>query len=223
MRLTDCFMDVLAYVAYFLNSSMQSSYDKVRTDVQRMISDSERLSGDASISREDHDMARFAVCAWIDEAIIGSAWKDKGLWTREPLQRIYYQTSNAGELFFERLNRLGPHQQGVREIYYICLALGFMGRFCNKGDEFLLEQLKLSNLKLLTGSSMGLPAIDKGDLFPEAYPKGEVDIGKKKTRRGFPFHVFFGLGAPLLLLLVLFIIYKFVLSNIGENILGTVQ
>ena len=83
------------------------------------------------------------------------------------------KTSDAGELFFERLNAIGPHQRDVREVYYLCLSLGFTGQYCNPGDDFMLEQLRLSNLKLLTGSSMGVPSLDKESLFPDAYPTGE--------------------------------------------------
>jgi hypothetical protein len=48
--------------------------------------------------------------------------------------------------------------------------MGFMGRYGNAEDAFLLEQLKTSNLKVLTGASVGIPSLKKGELFPEAYP-----------------------------------------------------
>ena len=65
-------------------------------------------------------------------------------------------------IFFKKLNSIGPHQRDVREVYYICLAMGFAGQYCNEGDDYLLEQLKTSNLKVLSGGSMGVPTLDHG-------------------------------------------------------------
>jgi type VI secretion system protein ImpK len=224
MRLTDCFMDVVAYVSYCLKSENIPSFDQVRADILRLVGESEQRFEKGSFTRDDYDLARFAVCAWVDESLIGSSWSDKGQWLKEPLQRIYYQTSDAGELFFQRLNTLGPHQQHVREVYYLCLALGFSGQYCNEGDEFLIDQLKISNLKLLTGSSVGLPSLSREDLFPDAYPGPiDVELPQTKAEKKFSLLTLASVGVPFILFLVLFVIYRFVLSSIGDNIISTVQ
>jgi type VI secretion system protein ImpK len=160
MHLSDCFMPLIAYTSYFLKAAdrRQPSYEQVKADVQRLLGQSEGWVKKGLFSQEDYDSARFGVCAWVDEAILSSAWSQKGQWQKEQLQRIYYQTTDAGEEFFEKLNGLELHQREVREVYYLCLALGFAGRFCKPGDETLLDQLKSSNLKILMGRSVGLPA-----------------------------------------------------------------
>lgn len=212
MRLTDCFMELIAYVAYFLRTAAtkQPTFDKINADIQRLISKNQDYG---TFSQEDYDLARFAIFAWIDEAILSSSWSEKNQWQGALLQRSYYQTTDAGEDFFKRLNTLGPHQRDVREVYYLCLSIGFTGRYCNEGDDYLLEQLKTSNLKLLAGSSMGVPSLER-ELFPEGYPNEVID---KKERKGFSIFTFFCLGAPILLYSALFLIYRFILSNIGEN------
>jgi type VI secretion system protein ImpK len=221
MRLTDCFVDLVAYVAYFLKNveNKQPPFDKVKADIQRLMSETENRMRDGGFSQEDYDSARFAVCAWVDEAILSSPWKEKIRWQGEQLQRIYYQTSDAGEIFFDRLNTLGPHQRDVREVYYLCLAMGFMGRYCNAGDEYLLDQLKTSNLKLLTGSSVGIPDLNQAELFPESYPAGVGDTHLKKGGFRFtPINLLF-MGSPVVLFVFLFIIYHFVLGNVGEALM----
>ena len=224
MRLTDCFIDIITYVAYLLKSATakQPTYDQIRADIQRLIKQSEICLENGTVSREDYDHARFAVFAWIDEAIMGSTWDGKTHWQREQLQRMYYQTADAGEIFFERLNTLGLHQGDVREVYYLCLALGFTGQYCNEGDEYLLEQLKTSNLKLLTGSSVGIPSLDKRELFPEAYPIESAEVTPLKTERRFSPFTLICLAAPVVLYWTLFLIYRFVLSNIGETLISAV-
>jgi type VI secretion system protein ImpK len=200
------------------------SYDQVRSSLGRLITQSEARLEQGRFAREDFDLARFAVFAWVDEAILASRWEGRVQWQREQLQRQYYQTADAGELFFERLNTIGPHQRDVREVYYLCLALGFTGQYCHEGDDFMLEQLRASNLKLLSGSSMGLPALDKEELFPEAYPRGDIQPagGMRGRGRASAFMVLAAVLPPLFGV-VLFFVYKFILANIGANLIGSVH
>ncbi|HOJ14027.1 MAG TPA: DotU family type IV/VI secretion system protein, partial [Deltaproteobacteria bacterium] len=165
---------------------------------------------------EDYDAACFAVCAWIDETIMNSSWEHRQLWMKEPLQLRFYQTTNAGELFFERLGGLGVHQREAREVYYLCLAMGFMGRFVREEDRFLLDQLKTSNLKVLTGSSLGTPQLSSQALFPEAYPTGEAP-SRKGAGRGLPLILTAAVAAvPVVLFVVLAVVYSFVLGNVAD-------
>ena len=224
MRLTDCFMELIAYVAYFLKSvdAKQPPYEAVKGEIDRLITGSYHHFEKGGFMSEDYDMARFAVFAWIDEAILNSGWKEKGRWQGELLQRVHYQTTDAGERFYDRLNTVTLQQRDVREVYYLCLAMGFTGRHCHPGDEFLLGQLKSSNLKLLTGSSAGPSSLDRTVLFPEAYS----DSGKKEfphtKEKGVSVFTFLGIGFPVVLFVLLFIIYRFILGSLGNNLFKTV-
>ncbi|MEW5801058.1 MAG: DotU family type IV/VI secretion system protein [bacterium] len=224
MRLIDSFIEVIVYTAYMLRQGdkNQPSIDQVKADIQRFLSRSEECVKKHSLSMEDYDMARFAICAWIDEAILNSSWEGKGLWQKEQLQRIYYRTADAGEEFFERLNTIGLHQKEVREVYYLCLALGFTGRYCHEGDQYLLEQLKTSNLKLLTGSSVGLPTLDRMELFPAGYPAETAGTSPQQRKSRFALVTLIGLAGPAFLFGLLWIIYHFVLTGQGKHLLTMV-
>ncbi len=224
MHLTDCFMELVAYVAYFLKTAAkkQPPFEQVKADILRLLTKSEECVRKGLFSQEDYDQARFMICAWIDEAILGSSWDHKNLWQREQLQRLYYNTTEAGEEVFERLNALGLHQREIRELYYLCLTLGFKGRFIRQGDEYLLEQLKASNLKLLIGSSVGIPSLERAELFPESYPVESFEIGPQKQKLRFSVFTLIGLAGPVFLFGLLFLIYRFSLSGIAENFLRTV-
>jgi type VI secretion system protein ImpK len=224
MHLSDCFIKNFAYVSYFLKSveARQPDYEQVRADIQRLIRESEALLVHGTLSRDDYDQARFAVCAWVDEALLKSPWKHRNLWLKEQLQRNYYNTTDAGEEFFDRLGSLGLHQREVREVYYLCLALGFTGRYCHPGEEYQLEQIKTSNLKLLLGSSVGLPSLERTDLFPEAYPAVVADSGPKKVGRGSWLASALCLAGPVFLFFLLYLIYRFTLNGVGETFLRTV-
>jgi type VI secretion system protein ImpK len=221
MRLTDCFIDLIAYVAYFTKraAARQLHFDQVKADILRLLTESQNRMDRGNFSQEDYDLARFAVVAWVDETILNSPWNEKDKWQREQLQRIYYQTTDAGEIFFDRLNSLGPHQRDVREVYYLCLALGFKGRYIHEGDDYLLDQLKTSNLKVLTGSSVGVPSLEKGDLFPDAYALESTTVSETKSLGRFSTFTLLCISFPVVLFLGLYIIYAFILSNVGDNLL----
>jgi type VI secretion system protein ImpK len=224
MHLTDCFIDLMAYVVYFQRTvaSKQQPYEQVKSDIVRLLSQSEGCLKKGSLSREDYDQARFMICAWADEAILNSSWNHKNKWQTEQLQRVYYNVTDAGKTVFDRLNTVQLHQRDVREVYYLCLALGFMGRYCQQGDDILLEQLRTSNLKLLLGGSVGLPSLERLDLFPEAQPVESADVGPQKQQWRFSWMTIAGVASPVLLFMLLFLIYRFSLYGMGDSILRTI-
>lgn len=224
MRLTDCFIELIAYAAYFIKSVAQKQppYEQVKADILRTLSQSDDCLKKNLFPPDEYDMARFAVCAWVDEVILNSPWQEKDHWKREQLQRLYYRTTDAGEEFFEKLNTVGYHQRDVREVYFLCLALGFMGRYCHPGDEFLLAQVKSSNLKLLMGSSVGPPSLDRTELFPEAYQTGDLEPYVQKRSHPFSMVNLVGIAGPVVLFGLLYLIYNFTLNSIMENFFSKV-
>ncbi len=224
MNLLDCFIELIAYVSYFIKSlpAEQPGYDRVKADISELIAKSHTHCQSHQLSSSDFELAQFAVFSWIDEAVLSSQWQEKLKWQGEQLQRTHFQTVDAGELFFDKLNELQPGQLAVREVYYICLALGFSGRFCNPGDEFLLNQLKGSNLKLLGGSFQSVDAIKDKILFPDAYSDGSGP-GIAVKRKFLSIGSLFAAGAPVLLFALLFVIYRFSLSNVGENLIKSIH
>jgi type VI secretion system protein ImpK len=223
MRLTDSFCELVAYVVYFLRAAKKRPFPfhEVKKEVHRALAQSEQCVKEGAFSFEDYDSARFAVCAWVDEMILASSWEEKTQWQKEPLQRLHYQTADAGEEFFERLNRLGLQQRDVREVYYLCLAMGFKGRYIHDRDLHLLEQLRTSNLKVLMGSALGFPSLEKMDLFPEAYPLSPEEGRSKKTSHRWPSLGLLMVAVPVVFFALLFLIYRFILNEIGTTFLGT--
>ena len=87
----------------------------------------------------------------------------------------------------------------------------------------MLDQLRTSNLKLLTGSSLGVPDVRKLTLFPKSYQldKALGDSQMPRMRRFTPFTLMCIL-APLVLYGALFFVYRFILGNIGQSLINTV-
>lgn len=224
MVLIDCFVELIGYVSYFrqLPPGEQPGFERVQADIAELIAKSQEMCRVNRLSTTDFELAQFGVLAWIDETMLGSGWPERQRWQGEQLQRVHYQTVDAGVQFFDKLNELQPQQVQVREVYYICLALGFSGRYCNPGDEFLLGQLKSSNLKLLGAGAANLDELLSSRLFPDGYSDGTTG-GRVQKRNRFSAASIFGATLPLLLFGLLFYIYRFVLSNVGENLLKSIH
>ncbi len=224
MRLIDCFLELITYVSMTTReiAGSQTPYESVRNNVNRLMSKSETCLSNGGFQPGDIDQARFAICAWIDEMFLSVHWEGRQQWQKEQLQRQYFKTTRAGEEFFDRLNALGVHQRDVREVYYICLGLGFSGRYIHDEDKFLLDQLRGSNLKLLFGSSVGVPNLKEIELFPDAVPESPEASGLPRAKARFSTASIIGLCAPVVIFGVLYAIYALVLDGYAGNILEMV-
>lgn len=217
MHLIDSFIPVISYVVSFRNApdAARADYREVSGEIRSLIEQSQVESEAGGIAPEEFDQGRFMVCAWIDEALLASDWNQKALWQREQLQRLYYSTTEAGVEVFDRLEALGARQRDVREVYSLCLSLGFKGRYIREGDGLLLEQLKASNLKLLVATPSGTPSIEGMELFPEATATSPHPKQKPKPV-SFAITPLMAMlvAAPLILFALLYLIYRYVLNGL---------
>jgi type VI secretion system protein ImpK len=76
--------------------------------------------------------AKFALAAFVDETVLAGGFAVRNEWERFPLQLEYFQEQFAGVKFFERLDLLlknAEQEADVLELYYLCLLLGFKGKY----------------------------------------------------------------------------------------------
>ena len=91
-------------------------------------------------STEDIEYAQYAFCATVDEMILSSQFNIRDEWQRQPLQLVFFGDQLAGENFFVKLEELrnkGSKHIHALEVFYICLLLGFQGKYMIDGQEKL--------------------------------------------------------------------------------------
>ena len=93
------------------------------------------------------------------------------VWVKHQLQRKYFNTTNAGEEFFQKMAGLPEDETELRGVYAYCLSLGFSGKYFREEDVHRINEIKQHNLRLLTDEG----EIDYPEqLFPDAYAKTGV-------------------------------------------------
>src|SRR5215469_12857115 len=92
----------------------------------------------AGYNSDDVRFATFAVVAFLDESVLNSQNPIFADWLRQPLQEELFGTHIAGEVFFQHLQQLLGRSDSqdlgdVLEVFYLCMLLGFRGKF-SAGD-----------------------------------------------------------------------------------------
>ena len=86
----------------------------------------------AGVAPDQVAAARYALCATLDEAVLSTPWGARGEWGTQPLLSIFHRETWGGEKFFQLVERTkgDTHQYaGLLEVLYVCLSLGFAGKF----------------------------------------------------------------------------------------------
>ena len=85
----------------------------------------------AGYASEDARLMAYAVVALLDEVVMVSEGPLRAHWSSQPLQRVYFEESIAGESFFLHLARVcaDPSRTDVLRVFHLALALGFQGKY----------------------------------------------------------------------------------------------
>ena len=76
--------------------------------------------------------ARYVLCSVIDEAVVTTLWGNESEWSQMSLLSSFHNETFGGEKFFQLLDRLSKNpvkHLPMLELMYLCLALGFEGKY----------------------------------------------------------------------------------------------
>ncbi len=76
--------------------------------------------------------ARYGLCATIDDLVLNTPWGSQSVWTKQSMVSTFYNETWGGERFFDILDHLMKDPErtlDILELFYVCLALGFEGRY----------------------------------------------------------------------------------------------
>lgn len=88
------------------------------------------ISSGSALGRADN--AGWCVAALLDDLALNTPWGGNSSWPRQPLVVTLYGDVDAGTRFFDRLEELERYPNRdpeMLELTYMCLALGFRGKY----------------------------------------------------------------------------------------------
>jgi type VI secretion system protein ImpK len=175
--LPDLCAGLFAYVLW-LRGQEEAKAPDVRAVYQRfdeLLRDIDAQGQRGGAAPERVRLVLFALVAFADEMILTSKLPFRAEWADQPLQLTYFNENAAGEEFFTRLEtsrRPGePAAAEVLESYYLCLSLGFKGRF---GGSPKLEKQRRSFMERLAADISAARGA-AGGLSPHVSPATGVE------------------------------------------------
>jgi type VI secretion system protein ImpK len=76
--------------------------------------------------------ARYVLCTVLDEAVVTTSWGNESAWSQMSLLSSFHNETFGGEKFFQLLERLSRNpvkHLPMLELMYLCLSLGFEGKY----------------------------------------------------------------------------------------------
>jgi type IV/VI secretion system ImpK/VasF family protein len=173
--------DVLLIGVKIREMSSLGQPDQLRRLLNSYLKDFERTAMSHRKPPEALEQAKYALTAFLDETIVNGENDCREAWIADPLAVTFFNDSLAGENFFKRLESLLPDMKRnleIIEVYYLCLALGFQGRYRLSGPEVLPNVVR-NLLKRIEGLKGAPPKA----VSPSAYVHPGVK-GREKSGKG---------------------------------------
>jgi type VI secretion system protein ImpK len=129
---------LLALVVRLRATTMHADPDALRERLLERLRDFEAAARGAGVAAPKVGAARYLLCTFLDEVIAETPW---GVRMR-PLLAEFHDEETGGDKAFKLLERLGEDvaaNADLLELFYVCLALGFEGRY--RGSPRAREQL----------------------------------------------------------------------------------
>lgn len=155
-------------------------------------------------------VARYALCAALDEAVLRLPSGEDSSWASQSLLNTFHEDAGGGEKFFailERMNQDPGLNIDMLELLYLCLALGFEGKYrVMEGGEEQLRMIRESLYQRIQQQRRKEPV-------PLSEHCDKTDR-QKRVILGIPFRRVFALTAIILLgMYILFAIIGFFMGN----------
>jgi type VI secretion system protein ImpK len=135
------------------NRQPVSEAEMFRQQLRDTLKSAETEARKRGYNAEDVQLAVFAVVAFLDESILNLRHPVFADWPRRPLQEEYFGHHVAGEIFFQNLQRILGRDESqdmadLLEIYYLCMLLGFAGKYSIGGRGELQAIMNMTGDKI---------------------------------------------------------------------------
>jgi type VI secretion system protein ImpK len=125
-----------------LKAGIVAPSNDLRPKIASLLTDFENRAERYRFSSKITQVAKFALASFVDETVLSNNFNLKDEWEKNPLQLEYFGEHLAGNKFFEKLSAMLKQVDVTAdavEIYYVCMLLGFKGRYAVYEKDKLLQ------------------------------------------------------------------------------------
>lgn len=123
---------LLQLLSRLRNTLSQPDPAELLSRTRREVQGFEQAARAAEVPMEQIRPAHYALCASIDDVVLNTPWGAQGAWATRSLVSTFHQEVQSGERFFDILAQVRQNPGRflpVLELMYLCLSLGFQGRY----------------------------------------------------------------------------------------------
>ncbi len=131
-ELVHCLSTLLSLMIKLSNTALHKDVNQLKYKLQDEIKQFEICAGKAGISNDKILQARYVICTSLDEIVVSTPWGQESNWSQQSLLSIFHGETWGGEKFFLLLQRLLKEpikNLDLMELMYICMSLGFQGKY----------------------------------------------------------------------------------------------
>ncbi|KIN69986.1 OmpA family protein [Sulfitobacter noctilucicola] len=214
-QLTACAAPLFSLISRIRNRAQHMDPDKLRSSVVAEVRAFENRALQAGIPAQTVKIARYALCATLDDVVLNTPWGGQSSWGLQSMVGTFHRETVGGDRFYDLLARLEKEPANnldVLEFIYMCLSLGFEGRLrIEQGGPDKHLQIRQGLARIIRGQ--------RGDVERDLSPHWE---GEDKPYRALSAWrlVWIALGTTAALLALQFTGLSYLLSNQTERLIG---
>lgn len=213
--LTACASTLFSLISRIRNRAQHMDPEKLRQSVVAEVREFENRALQAGIPAQTVKVARYALCATLDDVVLNTPWGGQSSWGLQSMVATFHREVVGGDRFYDLLARLEKEPGAnidMLEFLYMCMSLGFEGRLRveqNGGEKHL--QIRAALARIIRAQ--------RGPLEHDLSPSWE---GLKKPFKALSAWrlVWIAIGVALSLMLVEFLGLSYALSRQTERVIG---
>jgi type VI secretion system protein ImpK len=187
-----------------LKAGIVAPSNDLRPKVASMLEDFEKRAERYRFNHKIVQVSKFALAAFVDETVLMNNFPMRDQWEKYALHLEYFGEQLAGNKFFEKLQAMLGQIEVTKdavEVYYVCMLLGFKGRYAVYEQEKLLAIMQQTANALVKAGKIVPVELSPHWLAndqPEPPKKRAMPVWAKLTALG-------GLGIAFIIYLVMFV------------------
>ena len=186
---------MFSLVGRIRNRAQHNDPTALRNAVVQQIQTFETTALQAQVPAQQVKIARYAICATIDDVVLNTPWGGRSVWAQQSMVGTFHKETHGGDRFYELLARLEKEPTVnllLLEFIFMCLSLGFEGRL-------RVEDRGAEKHATIRAGLASLIRAQRGPLEPEIAPvwKG-LKLPHKPLSAWMPAWLIFGLMTAVL-------------------------